>query len=109
TRWPLEWRSDVCSSDLIRLRRSPSSTATAKDGKRRSRMALGTSVGGLVYATGQGLAGIYQARAHLLTQIPAKSELLAKAGQATSPVPLPLAFPRPLDYSHDLIPQGRRT
>jgi len=62
-------------------------TATAKDGKRRSRMALGTSVGGLVYATGQGLPGIYQARADLLTQIPVKSELLAKAGQATSPVP----------------------
>ena len=62
-------------------------TATAKDGKRRSRMALGTSVGGLVYATGQGLPGIYQARADLLTQIPTRSELLAKAGQATSPVP----------------------
>ncbi|HKW85970.1 MAG TPA: DUF4340 domain-containing protein [Nitrospiraceae bacterium] len=62
-------------------------TATAKDGKRHGRLALGTRVGGLVYATGQGLRGIYQARADLLTQIPAKSELLAKAGQATSPAP----------------------
>ncbi len=62
-------------------------TATAKDGKKRSRVALGTRVGGLVYATGQGLPGIYQARADLLTQIPAKSELLAKSAQPSSAPP----------------------
>jgi hypothetical protein len=62
-------------------------TATGKDGKRRSRVALGTRVGGLVYATGQGLAGIYQARADLLTQIPARSDLLAKSAQPSGATP----------------------
>lgn len=62
-------------------------TATAKDGKRHSRMALGTRVGGLVYAIGQGLPGIYQARADLLTQVPAKKDLLAKSEQASSTKP----------------------
>ncbi len=62
-------------------------TATAKDGKKRGRLALGTRVSGLVYATGQGLPGIYQARADLLTQIPSKDELLAKSTQQTSATP----------------------
>ncbi len=62
-------------------------TATAKDGKRRGRVALGTRVGGLVYAGGQGLPGIYEARADLLTQIPTKDELLAKSAQPSSTKP----------------------
>ena len=62
-------------------------TAIAKDGKRRGRVALGTRVGGLVYAAGQGLPGIYQARADLLTQIPTKDELLAKSAQPSSTKP----------------------
>ena len=62
-------------------------TSTAKDGKKRGRLALGTRVSGLVYATGQGLPGIYQARADLLTQIPAKGELLAKSAQPSSATP----------------------
>ena len=62
-------------------------TAVAKDGKRHGRVALGTHVGGLVYATGQGLPGIFQARADLLTQIPAKSELLATSAQPSSATP----------------------
>lgn len=53
-------------------------TATAKDGKRRGRLVLGTKVGGLAYAMGQGLVGIYQVRSDLLTQIPSKRDLLAK-------------------------------
>jgi len=58
---------------------SPSAefTATAQDGKTTGRLVLGTRTGGLVYAMGRGLPGIYQARADLLTQVPTKQELLA--------------------------------
>jgi hypothetical protein len=58
-------------------------TATAKDGKQRGRLVLGTSSGGLVHAMGQGLTGIFQARADLLTQIPTKSDLKAKERQVS--------------------------
>lgn len=60
---------------------SPSAefTATGKDGKTRGRLVLGTRVGGLVYARSQGLPGIYQARADILSQIPAKRDLLAQS------------------------------
>jgi hypothetical protein len=58
-------------------------TATAKDGKQRGRLLLGTSSGGLVYAIGQGLTGIFQARADLLTQIPSKADLKAKERQVS--------------------------
>jgi len=58
-------------------------TATTKEGKAQGRLVLGTKVGGLVYAMGQGLPGVYQARADLLDQIPSRSALLAKPGGAT--------------------------
>lgn len=65
-------------------------TATAKDGKQRGRLVLGTTSGGLVYALGhQGLPGIFQARADLLTQIPAKTDLKAKARQVSGITPDP--------------------
>lgn len=60
-------------------------TATTREGKARGRLVLGTKVGGLVYATGQGLPGIHQARADLLDQIPSRDELLAKPGGAARP------------------------
>ncbi len=53
-------------------------TATGKDGKRHGRLVLGTKVGGLAYAMGRGLRGIYQVRSDLLAQIPSKQDLLAK-------------------------------
>lgn len=56
-------------------------TATGKDGKMRGRLVLGTRTGGLVYAMGQGLPGIYQARSDILTQIPAKRDLIAKTSE----------------------------
>jgi hypothetical protein len=58
---------------------SPSAefTVTGKDGKLRGRLILGAKTSGLVYAMGQGLPGIYQARADLLTQIPPTHDLLA--------------------------------
>jgi len=60
---------------------SPSAefTATVQDGKTTGRLVLGTRTGGLVYAMGRALHGIYQARADLLDQVPAKDELLAAA------------------------------
>ena len=57
-------------------------TATGKDGKQSGRLVLGSRVGGLVYALGESLPGIYQARSDLLTQIPPKRELI-QAAQGT--------------------------
>ena len=65
-------------------------TATAKDGKQRGRLVLGASSGGLVYAMGHpGLPGIFQARADLLSQIPAKADLKAKTRQVSGLPPDP--------------------
>lgn len=50
-------------------------TATGKDGKATGRLVLGTRTGGLVYAMGRGLPGVFQARSDLLTQIPSKQNL----------------------------------
>ncbi|MBA2251475.1 MAG: DUF4340 domain-containing protein [Nitrospirales bacterium] len=50
-------------------------TATGKDGKATGRLVLGTRTGGLVYAMGRGLPGVFQARSDLLTQIPSKHGL----------------------------------
>jgi hypothetical protein len=50
-------------------------TATGKDGKANGRLILGMRAGGLVYAMGRGLPGVFQARSDLLTQIPLKHEL----------------------------------
>jgi Domain of unknown function (DUF4340) len=49
--------------------------ATGKDGKANGRLVLGTRAGGLVYAMGRGLSGVFQVRADLLTQIPSKHDL----------------------------------
>lgn len=51
-------------------------TATTKDGKQAGRLLLGKKTGGLVYAMGQGLPGIYRALAFILDQIPTQNELL---------------------------------
>lgn len=53
-------------------------TATTKDGHAKGRLVLGTQTGGLVYAMGKGLPGIFQARSDLLTQIPTRRDLLAR-------------------------------
>lgn len=50
-------------------------TATGKDGKTTGRLVVGTRTGGLAYAMGRGLPGVFQVRSDLLTQIPSKSEL----------------------------------
>ncbi|MGQ0811323.1 MAG: DUF4340 domain-containing protein [Nitrospiraceae bacterium] len=53
--------------------------ATGRDGKIIGKLALGSQAGGLVYALGQRLLGIYQVRPDLLTQIPSKRDLLKKS------------------------------
>lgn len=60
-------------------------TATTKDGKQAGRLLLGAKVGGLVYAMGEGLPGIYQARSDILTQIPAQKDLLTTAQGGPAP------------------------
>ena len=52
--------------------------ATGKDGKVAGRLTLGNQVGNLIYATGDRLQGIFQARPDLLTQIPSRTDLLAQ-------------------------------
>ncbi len=56
--------------------------ATGKDGKVGGKLVLGKQVGGLVYAMGQRLPGIYQVRADILTQVPARKDLVAKSERA---------------------------
>lgn len=62
-------------------------TALGKDGKERGRLSLGNRAGGLVYAMGTGLSGIYQARADILGQIPGKSELIAGSARDAGSAP----------------------
>jgi hypothetical protein len=50
----------------------------AKDGAVKGKLLLGNKTGGLVYAMGNGLPGIYQARADLFNQIPDKDSLFLK-------------------------------
>ncbi|OQW63812.1 MAG: hypothetical protein BVN28_03995 [Nitrospira sp. ST-bin4] len=52
--------------------------ATGKDGRVAGRLTLGNRVGNLIYATGDRLHGIFQARPDLLTQIPSRAALLAQ-------------------------------
>ncbi len=52
--------------------------ATGKDGKLVGKLTLGNHAGNLVYAMGLRLQGVFQVRPDLLTQIPAKADLLAK-------------------------------
>ncbi len=56
-------------------------TAVGRDGKVAGKLTLGNQVGGLIYATGQRLQGIFQARADILSQIPLKKDLLAKPSE----------------------------
>ena len=51
-------------------------TATNQMGQERGRLLLGKADHGLVYATGAGLPGIFQARSTILTQIPSKQEII---------------------------------
>lgn len=51
-------------------------TATGRDGKQAGRLLLGNQSSGLIYAIGQSMPGIFQARADILTQIPEKSSLI---------------------------------
>jgi hypothetical protein len=51
--------------------------ATGKDGKIAGKLSIGSHADGLAYAMGQRISGIFQIRADLLTQIPAKNDLLA--------------------------------
>jgi len=53
--------------------------ATSKDGRTTGKLTLGNRAGDLLYATGQRLNGVFQVRPDLLTQIPTKTELLAKS------------------------------
>lgn len=58
--------------------------ATGKDGRIAGRLALGNQVGGLVYAIGHRIPGVFQVRPDLLTQIPSRLALLAQ-GPGTLP------------------------
>lgn len=59
--------------------------ATGRDGRIIGKLTLGNQVGGLVYAMGQRLTGVYQARADILTQIPTPAALLkTSADQGTT-------------------------
>ncbi|MGH7259337.1 MAG: DUF4340 domain-containing protein [Nitrospiraceae bacterium] len=60
---------------------------TAKDGTIKGKLLLGNKTSGLVYAMGNGLPGIYQARADLLNQIPDKDALFAKPEPAKTSSP----------------------
>jgi hypothetical protein len=58
--------------------------ATGKDGRVAGRLAMGNQVGGLVYAIGHRIPGIFQVRPDLLKQIPSRLALL---GQGPGPPP----------------------
>jgi hypothetical protein len=54
-------------------------TATGRDGKQSGRLVLGNQASGLIYAIGQAMPGVFQARSDILTQVPEKSSLLKPA------------------------------
>ena len=58
--------------------------ATGKNGRVAGRLALGNQSGGLLYAIGHRIPGVFQVRPDLLTQIPSRLALLA-SGPATPP------------------------
>jgi hypothetical protein len=60
--------------------------ATGKDGKITGKLSIGNHANGLAYAMGHRIQGIFQIRADLLTQIPAKKDLLAPSSEK-SPSP----------------------
>jgi len=57
--------------------------ATGKDGKVAGKLSIGSHANGLAYAMGQRIPGIFHIRADLLTQIPAKKDLLAASSEKT--------------------------
>jgi hypothetical protein len=59
--------------------------ATGRDGKVAGRLSIGDQTGGLAFAVGQRLQGIYQIRADLLKQIPTKHELVTGKADASAP------------------------
>jgi uncharacterized protein DUF4340 len=58
--------------------------ATGRDGKLAGKLSVGSHANGLAYATGHRLQGIFQIRADLLTQIPAKKDLFASSNRDDS-------------------------
>ena len=56
--------------------------ATGKDGRIAGRLAMGNQVGGLVYAIGHRIPGIFQVRPDLLKQIPSRLALLGQGPRA---------------------------
>ena len=57
--------------------------ATGRDGKLAGKLSIGSHADGLAYAMGQRIQGIFQIRADLLTQVPAKKDLLAASSEQT--------------------------
>jgi hypothetical protein len=57
--------------------------ATGRDGKIAGKLSVGSHANGLAYAMGQRIQGIFHIRADLLTQIPAKKDLLATSSEKT--------------------------
>jgi hypothetical protein len=57
--------------------------ATGRDGKIAGKLSIGSHANGLAYAMGLRIQGIFQIRADLLTQIPAKNDLLAASSDRT--------------------------
>ncbi len=53
--------------------------ATGKNGRVAGRLALGSQSGGLLYAIGHRIPGVFQVRPDLLTQIPSRLALLARS------------------------------
>jgi len=57
--------------------------ATGRDGKIAGKLWIGSHANGLAYAMGLRIQGIFHIRADLLTQIPAKKDLLAASSEKT--------------------------
>ena len=57
--------------------------ATGRDGKVTGKLSIGSHANGLAYAMGQRSQGIFHIRADLLTQIPAKKDLLVASSEKT--------------------------
>lgn len=57
--------------------------ATGRDGKIAGKLSIGSHANGLAYAMGLRIQGIFQIRADLLTQMPAKKDLLAASSDRT--------------------------
>jgi hypothetical protein len=58
--------------------------ATGRNGKIAGKLSIGSHANGLAYAMGQRIPGVFQIRADLLTQIPAKNDLFASQTEKAS-------------------------